>query len=591
MASNRLGVALASAASLLISGGAGADPVERRIVALSGTDGPLGPGLGPGVTFGNLNASLPLIDEQGSVAFRGILDGVPTNQRSGYFHERNGALTVVVRAGDPAPQFAPNSSLKGLGYASWNLSADGLIAFTCDVGVNGVPSTEDRLCLWAERADGLHLVCQELGLAPGAPDGYVFVNRDFEIATTTNDGAVSFGTTVYHPSLPAITGVWSYRDGSLAGMAVANTPAYEEGTTYRAIWAPYPYTWPGASPNGAVVFNASVNREGLPPVSMAFSSLNGSPVPILEEDAQAPGLPNGVLIDRLLSPPTLTDSGLVAIEALSFDPAAPATSPRGIWSNRSGSLRPEILTGAPVPGAEPPVEFSNINRSALNARGDIAFRGRVAADGEAGFWLTPTNGGLVPVHIFGAQAPGCPPGFALHDDSSGPFLNNARRIAFHATYADFDPPTSGADYGYSNGAVFAADERGRTVMLFRTGQPLEVEHGDIRWIENIGFFADGLSPDAGMRQTFNDLSMFTCRLRFTDGAYAVVVGQPVSFCSADTNGDGFVDFADLNEVLGAFNSVVLGPAYDFDADLDFDGAVGFADLNLVLSQLGDDCGG
>src|SRR5690606_16020663 len=56
-------------------------------------------------------------------------------------------------------------------------------------------------------------------------------------------------------------------------------------------------------------------------------------------------------------------------------------------------------------------------------------------------------------------------------------------------------------------------------------------------------------------------------------------------CPADTNGDGVVNFADLNAVLGAFGQT----GADLPADVNGDGAVTFADLNAVLSIFGSSC--
>ncbi len=58
-----------------------------------------------------------------------------------------------------------------------------------------------------------------------------------------------------------------------------------------------------------------------------------------------------------------------------------------------------------------------------------------------------------------------------------------------------------------------------------------------------------------------------------------------SFCPADVNGDGTVDFADLNIVLSEYNTSAPGSP----ADVDQDGDVDFADLNLVLSAYNAPC--
>jgi hypothetical protein len=58
-------------------------------------------------------------------------------------------------------------------------------------------------------------------------------------------------------------------------------------------------------------------------------------------------------------------------------------------------------------------------------------------------------------------------------------------------------------------------------------------------------------------------------------------------CEGDTNGDGVVDFLDLNAVLSQFGQTGSG----LSADLDGDGDVDFLDLNTVLSRFGATCAG
>ncbi len=60
---------------------------------------------------------------------------------------------------------------------------------------------------------------------------------------------------------------------------------------------------------------------------------------------------------------------------------------------------------------------------------------------------------------------------------------------------------------------------------------------------------------------------------------------PLAACTGDTNGDGVVNFSDLNTVLATFgqNGAML------PGDLNGDGQVNFADLNTVLANFGADC--
>ncbi len=54
-------------------------------------------------------------------------------------------------------------------------------------------------------------------------------------------------------------------------------------------------------------------------------------------------------------------------------------------------------------------------------------------------------------------------------------------------------------------------------------------------------------------------------------------------CPGDANGDGAVNFEDLNLVLGSWGGA--GP----DGDVDGSGAVNFEDLNIVLGNWAGDC--
>lgn len=60
-------------------------------------------------------------------------------------------------------------------------------------------------------------------------------------------------------------------------------------------------------------------------------------------------------------------------------------------------------------------------------------------------------------------------------------------------------------------------------------------------------------------------------------------------CPGDANGDGSVNFIDLNVVLSAFGACAGEPLYTAPADLNADGCVDFVDLNAVLAFFGGAC--
>ena len=67
------------------------------------------------------------------------------------------------------------------------------------------------------------------------------------------------------------------------------------------------------------------------------------------------------------------------------------------------------------------------------------------------------------------------------------------------------------------------------------------------------------------------------------GAFEIIAGMTP--CDGDTNGDGVINFTDLNTVLSQFGQSGMGLA----GDLNGDGVVNFSDLNEVLSNFGVDC--
>ncbi len=89
--------------------------------------------------------------------------------------------------------------------------------------------------------------------------------------------------------------------------------------------------------------------------------------------------------------------------------------------------------------------------------------------------------------------------------------------------------------------------------------------------------------DARVRVVAHDLRFQNSSAE--SGAFSIAPGTYAQPCPGDANGDGAVNFADLNIVLSQFGQSGAGLAGDVTGD----GSVTFADLNLVLSQFGLSC--
>ncbi len=564
----------------LAAGHAAADPVQRRIIALSGTDGPLGPGLGPGVVFSPTGLAGPTLDEDGDVAFRGVLSGpgVTSQNNQGIWLDRDETLTLLLRTRDPVPAAAIDAYVSGIHPSKWTLSRDGRLSV---IGTVRLPTTGSNLsAAWTEVDNELGLIALQSQAAPGADAGSTF--RAFDWITGGLGGAAAFEATLDSPR-GVLDGIWTYCDGVLSAVAIEGQEAPVPGMTYLAI-SSYDYQ-PAINAAGMLGFLAYLVQPGSPSAAGILVESAGATIPIALEQTVAPDTDGLASFQFLHDPPTLNDAGHVAFRASLQGPGVEDLTRHGIWSDRTGALGLVVRTGDAAPGLGPDGVFTYVEYPGLNDSDEILFYGFDSNQLINGYWRHD-GAAITPVVIDETHPAGTPAGIRLDVRLESGMINNAGQSAI---FAGFE--TSDGDSGAYDTGLWIVGRTGSQVLGMRVGQHIEIESGDIRIIARITSLRLHPSPQAGLPRSFNDDGTIVASALFTDGSSAIIAATPVSFCSADTNGDGFVDFADLNEVLGAFNSVVLGPAYDFDADLDLDGAVGFADLNLVLSQLGDDCGG
>jgi hypothetical protein len=113
------------------------------------------------------------------------------------------------------------------------------------------------------------------------------------------------------------------------------------------------------------------------------------------------------------------------------------------------------------------------------------------------------------------------------------------------------------------------------------------------WSENLGWVNFGLQPHIGADAARYDANSHRFRgWAWSENAGWINLDDASAFvatvCPGDANGDGLVNFADLNAVLSAFGTT--GAPGTAPGDLNEDGVVNFGDLNLVLSAFGDSCG-
>jgi hypothetical protein len=135
--------------------------------------------------------------------------------------------------------------------------------------------------------------------------------------------------------------------------------------------------------------------------------------------------------------------------------------------------------------------------------------------------------------------------------------------------------TAGVDYL----RTFLSNDDGATWTLVDS-----VDQDTRAWTRRQIRIADFMPPTGAMRVRFVAADAGTASVSEAAVDDVRIINLGCDAVAGDTNGDGIVNFADLNAVLGSFGATGA-PGFD-PADLDNDGDVDFADLNTVLANFG-----
>jgi formylglycine-generating enzyme required for sulfatase activity len=307
--------------------------------------------------------------------------------------------------------------------------------------------------------------------APGAPLGVAFGTfgsvggNVHDFGPILNDaGRVAFGSFLVGNSVNStnLYGIWSEGSGILNKVARTGDPA--PGAPLGANFGAFGYqvysNFLQFNDNGEVAFLASLTGG-----ASGWGVWSGTPDELAQVACtgdSVPGAPAGTLFSNApyyWASPALNDGGHVAFRGY-IDTAFRY----GIWSNRTGSLAPLGLPGAPAPGL-PGVTFFNLYGPALNDAGRAAFYATIEGDGVQGLsartiWAESSSG-LQLIARSRNQAPGLLEG-VLFAEFNSPVINNAGSVAFQAALAS--GPGGGGDTIWSNAS-------GSLRMIARVGQP------------------------------------------------------------------------------------------------------------------------
>ncbi|RIK79477.1 MAG: hypothetical protein DCC67_10420 [Planctomycetota bacterium] len=192
-----------------------------RLVARLGDPAP---GLASGITFDKLLPTGPVVNAAGQVAFRMLTAGagVTTANDGGIWIERNGALTLVAREGNPAGSLPSPIVFSTLGDPSINRHGD--VAFSATLTGIGVGANNHTL--WVDRAGTLELAAREGQFAQGAVEFSTFGNA---MINERGDLAFTGATTGWGGATDTQEGIW------VKPAAGAWRPVATSGTTYGGL--------------------------------------------------------------------------------------------------------------------------------------------------------------------------------------------------------------------------------------------------------------------------------------------------------------------------------------------------------------------
>lgn len=404
-------------------------------VALLARDGDQAPGTLPGVIFGRVSGffsfSSPSLNMTGESAFLGYLDGpdvVSPGNESGLWIGSPGNLSLLARAGDPAPGMAA-----GVTYASFaapSVNEASQVVFGAALRGPGV-TAENREGIFRGDSNNLGLVVRTGNLAPGAGANFSWLSA----LTINSTGECAFFAKIAGAGVTSANdfGLWFVASATVGLVAREGDPApgAAAGVTFLNF---------GAGTSTAVRQTPRINSQG----ETAFLAF-----------VTGPGITTG------------NDSG--------------------IWMGEPGSMRRIVAEGDTAPDLSDGALFGDIQEGpiAMNDRGEVVFFNRLAGPGvttanDGSLWFVDAQGGLTLILREGASfqvAPGDVRtvralsfiGGSADEDGDPSGLNDSGQVALLATF------TGGSD------GIFVASALAvpRVTAIAKVGNEIQLQGAGI----------------------------------------------------------------------------------------------------------------
>ncbi len=491
------------------------------------------PGTASGVVY-NVIATPPAFNSAGQIAFRSSVTGpgVDLTNITGIWSEGAGSLSLVARAGSPAP--GAGAGVEYFRFFTPKINDAGQTAFSASLAGTGVGRT-NFAGLWSEGSGSLNLVARAGSVVPGTPAGATFSTFSFS-GTTFNPVLNNAGQTVFRASLTGTNvdttnneGIWSERSGSLSlvareGNAAAGTGP---GVVFGFLGEPLPIT------AGQTVFWSTLTGTGVDSTNDVgiWSDVSGSLSLAVRTGDAAPDTAPGVVYSKIIFP-KFNNTGQIAFAGSLTGPGVTSSNDNGIWSEGSGSLSLLVREGDAAPGMAPGVVYSSLSSPELNDAGQTAFAGLLTGPGvgvinDGGIWSGGPGSYSLIAREFDA-ATGTAQG-VRHRSFGKLVLNAAGQVAFMGSLSG-----TGVDDTNDRG-IWATDPTGLLTLIARSGDLFDVNDDplieDLRTIRTINT-ATGGSNGSLPTPAFNDAGQLAFTLHFTDstsGIFVATIPEPGTF--------------------------------------------------------------